>query len=143
MPFPASWPPRVASGVRSIRFFTSGTATANFADNAFMFLDAANVVTPAPLVPYGSNATVNNPLTPTGTGSQGPASGLSASEKPMLWSGNIRICNDGADYLEYSFDGTAVHGKLLKGEIFMYRNRYEAGIAIRGVAGVLFRVEAW
>jgi hypothetical protein len=152
MAFPPAWPPRVPSGVRSIRFYTSGTATSAFADNAFMFLDGAGAdpYTPAPFVPYGSSAPVVNPPTPTGTGG-GPVgspytdpSQAPPTSWPMLWSGNVRICNDGAGALEYSFDGTNVHGLLKSGEIFMYRNRYEAGIAIRGVAATpLFRIEAW
>lgn len=146
MAFPTPWPPRPPSGVRSIRFYVGGTATANFADNAYLFIDGsagtANPFTPGPPTST-SSGTTNNPLTPTGTGSQGVVSQLTSPERPLIWSGNIRICNDGSDYLEYSFDGTNVHGKLLKGEVFMYRNRYEAGIAIRGVAGVAFRVEAW
>jgi hypothetical protein len=139
MPFPASWPPRVPSGIRSIRFFASGVAAAAFDANAFMFLDGAgaNPIIPAPNVPYGSNAPVVNPLTPTGTGTTTPP-----IVHPMLWSGNIRICNDGGATLEYSFDGTNVHGRILASESFTYRNRYEAGIAVRG-AGAAFRVEAW
>lgn len=139
MPFPASWPPRVPSGVRSIRFFASGVATALFDDNAFMFLDGlgANPITPAPNVPYGSNAPVVNPLTPTGTGTTAPP-----IVHPMLWAGNIRIYNDGGATLEYSFDGVNVHGRILATEAPAYRNRYEAGIAVRG-AGAAFRIEAW
>jgi hypothetical protein len=38
MPFPANgWPPRPASAARTFRFFESGTGTANFSDNAFLF----------------------------------------------------------------------------------------------------------
>jgi hypothetical protein len=149
MAFPAAWPPRVSSGVRSIRFYRGGTATANFADNAFMFLDGvgANTITPAPYVPAGSSVQFNAPLAPTGTGG-GPAgsdpSQAPPTVSPMLWSGNVRVCNDGSGDLEFSFDGTNVHGRLKSGEQFQYRNRYEAGIAIRGVSATpLFRVEAW
>lgn len=140
MAFPAAWPPRVPNGLRSIRFFTSGTGTANFSDNAFMFLDGAgaNVYSPTPIVPYGTDAVVNNPLNPTGTG----ITTAPPLIHPMLWSGNIRICNDGSGVLEFSFDGVNIHGRLLTAEVLSYRNRYEAGIAIRG-AGLAFRVEAW
>jgi hypothetical protein len=139
MPFPASWPPRVSSGIRSIRFFAEGTATANFDDSAFMFLDGpgANPMSPGPFVPPGSNAPVVNPLTPTGTGTtQAPVIA------PMLWAGNIRVCVDAGPPLEFSFDGINVHGKVLAGEQLSYRNRYEAGICVRG-AGSVFRIEAW
>lgn len=44
MPFPASWPPRPPSGLRSIRFFVEGTATAAFSDRAYMLLDAIQVL---------------------------------------------------------------------------------------------------
>jgi len=40
MPFPAGWPPRPASSRRSLRFYATGTASANFEDNAFLFRDA-------------------------------------------------------------------------------------------------------
>lgn len=139
MPFPANWPPRPSTGVRSIRFFVSGTGTANFADNAYLFIEGAgaNPFVPAPDVPYGSGVTVNNPLTPTGTG---------ATQAPVvpaqIWSGTMRVCNDGGSALEFSFDGINVHGRLLPGDDFSYRNRYEAGISLRG-NGVAFRVEAW
>lgn len=145
MAFPAAWPPRVPSGIRSIRFFVAGTATNNFADNAFMFIDggagSANTFTPSPPVTTGSTT---NPLTPTGTGSQGVASQLTAPDRPMIWSGNIRICNDSTGDLQFSFDGTNIHGVIKAAEVFMYRNRYEAGICVRGVGGTpTFRIEAW
>jgi hypothetical protein len=139
--------------VRSIRFFQDGTATSNFADNAFLFIDGAgaNPFTPAPYVPAGSSVQFNAPLAPTGTGGgASPAPYPDPSQAPptvypMLWSGNIRICNDGSGDLEFSFDGTNIHGRLKSGELFQYRNRYEAGIAVRGVAAAtpLFRIEAW
>lgn len=146
MAFPAAWPPRVSSGVRSIRFFTSGTATANFSDNAFMFIDGAgaNTFTPAPNVPYGSNATTTNPITPSGTGAATVASAMVGGPAPQIWASSIRLCNDGANSLEFSFDGTNVHGRLLTGEEVTYRGRYEAGISVRYVGGATtFRIEAW
>jgi hypothetical protein len=146
MAFPAAWPPRPSSGLRSIRFYATGTATANFSDNAFLFIDGAgaNTFTPSPAVSTSSGATVN-PLTPTGTGlSPNVANQLTSPVPPMIWSQTIRLCNDGANALEYSFDGTNVHGKLLTGELALYRNRFEAGIAVRFVGGATtFRIEAW
>lgn len=141
MAFPAAWPPRVASGIRSIRFYGSGTSTANFADNAFLFINGAgaNTFSPVPAVTGGATA---DPLTPAGTGT------LTTQPivHPMIWANTIRVCNDGANTLEFSFDGTNVHGVLLKGEQVSYRNRFEAGIAFRypaGGAASAFRVEAW
>lgn len=143
MAFPTPWPPRPPSGIRSIRFFTSGTATANFSDRAYLFIDGSGANPFTPGVPTTtSEGVTNNPLTPTGTGSQGVVSQLTASERPLIWSGNIRIFNDGNGDLEFSFDGVNVHGRLLKGEYHMYRNRYEAGISVRG-SGHAFRIEAW
>lgn len=147
MAFPTPWPPRPPSGVRSIRFFVSGTSTANFADNAFLFIDgaagSANPFTPGPPTSTSSGVT-NNPLTPTGTGSQGVVSQLTSPERPLIWSGNIRICNDSTGDLQVSFDGVNVHGVIKAAEVFMYRNRYEAGISVRGVGGTpTFRIEAW
>jgi hypothetical protein len=134
MPFPASWPPRPASGLHSIRFYATGIATANFSDNAFMFIDGAgaNPFTPLPEVTGGSTTV---PLTPSGTG---VASG--GTPAPQIWAQTIRVVSTGD--VEISFDGTNVHGKILAAEgMVIYRNRFESGIAIRG-AGT-FRIEAW
>ena len=134
MAFPAAWPPRVASGLRSIRFYATGTATGNFSDNAFMFLDGAgaNPFTPLPVIDPSVPTVV--PPTPSGTG---VATG--GSPAPQIWAGNIRIV--AASALELSFDGVNVQGKVAAGTDVTYRNRYEAGIAVRG-SGV-FTVEAW
>lgn len=146
MAFPAAWPPRVASNTRSIRFFTSGTATANFSDNAFLFIDGAgaNTFTPVPNVPYGSNTPVADPLTPAGTGAATVASAMVGGPAPLIWSYAIRVFNDGNSTLEFSFDGTNVHGRLLTGEEMTYNKRHEAGIAVRSIGGTpTFRIEAW
>lgn len=143
MPFPAAWPPRVSSSIRSIRFFKTGTATANFADNAYMFIDGAgaNTYSPVPFVAPGSNGAVANPPTPSGTGSGIPNS-PPPPVAPMIWSSAIRIANDGGGTLEYSFDGTNVAGVVKANETFVYHNRFEAGICVRGASAV-FRIEAW
>lgn len=57
------------------------------------------------------------------------------------WCGNIAIRAVGAN-VEFSFDGTTVHGLVLSGTQTIYQHRYEGGIAIRG-AGATFYVEAW
>ena len=71
MAFPSEgWPPRPPSGTRSIRFYATGTGTANFSDNAFLFIDGtnANPFVPLPVVPPGSTAPVALGSFPVGTG---------------------------------------------------------------------------
>jgi hypothetical protein len=160
MPFPTGWPPVAPkSSVRSIRFFVSGTGTANFSDNAFLFIDdpGANLNTPLAVVPPG-NAPPSPPLPiapvdvspPSGTGtaavdanlSQPPA--LQAVPKATLYAGNIRVSNDeapGGAALDLSFDGVIVQGRVLAGESITFRQRYECGISVKGVAA--FRIHAW
>jgi hypothetical protein len=62
--------------------------------------------------------------------------------KAMLWAQTIRVINAGGGDLEISFDGVNVHGLVPAGLINVYRNRFEAGIAIRG-NGVSYVIEAW
>lgn len=139
MALPAGWPPRSASGRRSIRFYKAGTGTANFEDNAYLFSGNAdaNTYVPLPVVQPGSNAVVNIGSTPSGTGTNDVGAPVS-----MIWSNGIRVCNDGAGTIEFSFDGTNVHGKIAANQSVVFWNRYEAGIAVRG-AGIAFHVEAW
>jgi hypothetical protein len=59
----------------------------------------------------------------------------------MIWSTAIRISNTGAAALEFSFDGTNVHGSVPAGEIREYTSRIEAGVAVRGLTD--FEIEAW
>lgn len=143
MPFPTvGWPPPPCSGRRSIRFYKEGTTTANFSDNAFLFIDepGANTFTPLPDVPPGSNAPVVVPKQPGGTGPS------SDGEKAAIFSTTIRIWNDGANKLEISFDGNVVHGSVAGGKEHIYRQRHEAGISVRfpgGGGASAFRIEAW
>jgi len=163
VPFPASWPPRKSAGVRSLRVYKRGTSTAVFEDHAFIFAEiaTANTLTPTPiLLPGQEGVSVVGGTQTTGSSSPsgaGPVAAidanpslpvaLQASPPPMIWCGALFVANDdapGGNDLEFSFDGTAVHGRLRPGESRIYRDRYEAGIAIRGVpAGVAYRVEAW
>lgn len=143
MPYPLHWPPRHATGRRSLRVYLTGTATANFADNAILFGDVAhpdwNPYTPEPVVPPGGarvNANFDSPMGGgVGLGDNQPA--------PMLWCQSIAITATTAD-LEISFadtDNTLVQGFIPAGQTKIYRDRYEAGIAIRG--GGTFHLEAW
>ena len=143
MAVPTTWPPRPASGRRSIRFYKTGTLTANFADNCWIFGDAANNAnpyTPLPQVVSGTTgAATVVPPSPWGTE---PSDAVSP---PMIWSGSLRITVVGGD-LEFSFDTAnppaIVHGKVLSADrVAYYRDRFEAGMAVRGTG--TFYVEAW
>jgi hypothetical protein len=69
----------------------------------------------------------------------------------MIWCNTIHIYNDGANDLEFTFTAiddagptnTQVHGVVKSGKDNLYRTRFEAGIAVRSVAGTTFRIEAW
>lgn len=143
MTFPASWPPRPPSGIRSLRFYATGVATALFTDTGFMFAEQilANPFTPLPVVVPGTKTTVDVP-DDAGTGLATPVP-VTGAEGPsaQIWSSRIRICATGGT-LEFTFDGTHVHGQVLSGESFYYTQRFESGISVRG-AGVTYRIEAW
>lgn len=165
MPFPAGWPPRPNSGRRSIRFFVTGTTTANWSDNAYLFIDdvGANTFQPMPFIKPGELTVVNVgdrniPGSPMGTGSNPNdilPGDILGHVKPLVWANSIRICNDsGVNSLEYSFAVTGdaagpalpVQGVLRPNQKLLYRDRYEAGIALRfpgGGGAATFRVEAW
>ena len=157
-----AFPVRPATGVRSFRAFAEGTTTTDFADHAIDFAECAGANTlHHPVVARPDTRTV---LGTTTTGSSTPqgarvtpipsAANLSlpraeqAPAAPAITCAQLRICNDGSPgdgRLEFSFDGTNIHGVVLPGEVATYRNRYEGGIAVRhsGGAAVPFRVEAW
>lgn len=264
--FPVGWPPRPSSGVRSLRFFVSGTATANYFDNAFLFKDAnlaqaqigqtlngrviVNVSTPVGtggnafaiqvVIPAGGPHALSAALSPTnakllvvslatdGSGFLIPASntatlvaaaiggvagfaalatgtgadslqfaepatlfffggampifptpdvhpggattnafvgdrraggspmggGMSPSNvvlaQPLLlqpdtqimhFSKNIRVRSTAAAVVKISFDGINQHGEVGNNSECIYRERFEAGIAIQGTG--TFTVEAW
>lgn len=150
MAFPAGWPPRAASGVRSIRYFITGNVTTQaFSDLGLLFSTSQTSHTPLPVVIAGSTNSVAIPATPAGTGSGDKADYDAALAAPapvaMLWASTIRIINDGGIAIEFSFDGTNVHGVVKAGERMEYRRRYEAGIALRLAAPgtTAYRVEAW
>ena len=144
MAFPTGWPPRFPSGTRNIRFYIAATATAAFADRAYLFADqaGANPYTPLPDVRPGGDVSApdyngphNVPATPAGTGQHGD------DPHPMIWSEGIQIINKGATPIYFSFDGTNIHGEVpATSEITMRRR--EAGIAING-SGNAFVVYAW
>jgi hypothetical protein len=70
--------------------------------------------------------------------------GVPEGPLPLIWSTSILIDNTGAHDLEFSFDGTNVHGIVLAGASKTYLDRCEAGIAVRGVGGsTTYVIEAW
>ena len=82
----------------------------------------------------------------TGTGTAAFSGNQFAFEHPdgsgnRAWSNNIRIKATGVD-VEFSFDGTNVHGKVTAGTEVIYNERHEGGIAVRG-NGATFLIEAW
>lgn len=156
MPLPAGWPAPPCPNVRSGRYYVTATATANFEDCAYLFggvlpatVAAVMNISPTPYVAPGAESTPTTlPQHPLGGGrdprdAKHNATISVGTRQGYVWMANIRICNDGGAALEYSFDGTNVHGKILATDApVIYRARYEAGIAVRG-NGATFRIEAW
>jgi hypothetical protein len=75
MAFPVGWPPRPSPGALNIAFFVEGNASADYSDNAYLFIDGvgANPFQPTPYVPPGGEEVVTpitsiGPGTPLGTG---------------------------------------------------------------------------
>lgn len=144
MTFPAQWVSGVGlplpSGVRSLRFYAEDTATANFADRAYAF-GSGSTIPVQPRVQPGQEVASGNAATPVISSPMGGASPQTAL--PAAYS--IRIYNDGTDPLEFSFDGTHVHGVVMGGKEALYRRRFEPGICVRGrsASTPAFRIEAW
>lgn len=154
MAFPNTWPPRVPSGTRSLRVYLTGTTTALFSDNGFIFADVANAnpYTPLPYVaPGGERTTVAVPATPWGSGKDNhdtnpdPAAGPIIAPPPkMIWCRALLIRAGSGGAVEFSFDGTNVHGSVAASGERLYFDRFEAGIALRGAGGTpTFTIEAW
>lgn len=139
MAFPANWPPRQSSGVRSGRFYVTATATADYSDRAYMFS-----ATDANMTPFPATATpMTIPYNPQGGGVTGPNVDGTAGANQQFWMANFKITNTHmTDTLYFSFDGTNDHGQVRAGQTVIYRNRYESGIAVKG-NGIVFAVEAW
>ncbi len=98
---PAPFPSGIGA---SLRFYETGTATADFDDNKWSFTQPSD-------------------------------------DTAQAWSQGIRIRATGAA-LEFSFDGTNVHGAVASGATVEYYERHEGCIYVRGV-GATFFVEAW
>lgn len=147
MALPVGWPPRPAEGRRSIRVYSTGTTTAAFSGNAILFsqITGANTFVPTPIVPPGAeHLTVHNGnYLAGGTPSGGGAMTGQPTVSNMIWSMGIRILNTGANDLQFSFDGTNVHGVVQSGKEVIYNWRHEAGIALKSTVATTFVVEAW
>lgn len=160
MAFPANWPPALPSGRRNIRFYQLVTLSLNFPDNAWMFAPAIQMI-PTPVVDHGSVDPVSltrpqdasasppeglMPSSPLGGGEPSPEVDGSAGPPKSAWSGTIAIWVEAGAYVEFSFDGETVHGRVeggTTGQRATYRNRFEGGIAVRGTAAASCIVEAW
>ena len=129
MAYPQSWPPRQEHARKSLRFFKSLTTTGRFDDSAYIWFDepGANPYLPTPVVPPGGESTQADYLPGMGGGTS------SNGVLPQIPAQMIRIINDGAVDIEFSFDGVYVHGFVKAGETLVYRFRVEAGIALRSV----------
>ena len=165
MAFVAGFPARQPSGQTSIRVYISNTTAGtgfNDTGNSFVFIDqaGANPYTPLPVVEAGDTAAGPSgvktviPPNPAGTGenylTDDPAKPVGQGEltqpsaKAYIWADTIRIENTGANPLEFSFDGTNVHGIVAAGEYKVYGGRREAAISVRGPSGNTdFIIEAW
>jgi hypothetical protein len=133
-----------------------------FGDNAWLFIETAgaNTIDPLPYVKPGSTDPVAVGDTDRAGSPMGgrqiiqdaapvehenpPATQVQANY-PQIWSGAIRIYNAGVGDLEYSFDGTNVHGYIAANQSEIFPNRFEAGICVRGVSGATptVHIEAW
>jgi len=144
MPFPTGWPPRFPSGQRNIRFYIAATATAAYADRAYLFADqvGANPYTPLPEVRPGEDVSAPDYSGPTNLGAPPLGTGQRGDDPhPMIWSEEMMIINNGVSAIYFSFDGVNDHGQVpASGSILM--SRKEAGIAVRG-NGNDFVVYAW
>lgn len=163
MAFPPGWVNTAGNGlprppgIRSMRFFVEGTATANFSDRAYNFSVPANgsvgdqslQVPPSPKVSPGQEVGSGRGVSAVVSSPQGgqrdvaPASQSTPVTAQAAYA--IRISNDGSGVLELSFDGVSIHGVLLSGETREWRRRFEPGVAVRGRSTDTpnFRIEAW
>lgn len=158
MAFPDDWVAISGGGlkrpenIRGARVYYAGTATANFIDTNVAFRDlpgAAPYDQTVIIKPGAEKATISLSRSPSGgtvRASPFDAAGTTPL-KPQVWVRYLQIWHMGnvnVD-LEFSFDGVDVHGVLEdRGTPYfvLYPDRYEGGIALRGL-GVEFKVEGW
>jgi len=154
MAIPANFPPKKPSGIRTLNFYKEGTATTDYADNAYLFADgvganpftAITKLAPGDIsdITYGTSTQSGQPM---GGGSlNGPANttGTQAKAPLVLWSNSISITNTGANDILFSFDGTNTAGRVKAGTTKLYNFRIEGGIAIKSVSATsAFYIEVW
>ncbi len=135
MAFPIGWPPKPASSNRSIRAFKSSATTTDWADNAFIFSDlpGANTYTAKPVVRAGLEMTqIDIGTSPSST------------SVAQICANTIQVTNDGSVDIEVTFDGTNIQGIVKQSETICWRDRREAGIAVRTASSSsAYRIEAW
>jgi hypothetical protein len=146
MPFPEGWPPKATSTFRSVRVFASGTTTANYSDNAWLFGSFPSANQPLPYVAPGSTAPVVIPS--VWGGGRDPHDTLDGVPLgvPSTACRFFRIYNDGTGVIQVSFDGTNVHDEVYANEVHEYEDRAETGVSLRikpASSASDFRVVGW
>ena len=114
---PPTFPAPLPDNIKSLRFYETGVATANFGDREFPF-ESANPKDPAE-----------------------PEQGWVHSIRIRA----IDLIPASGAELEVSFDGATVHGIVPANDARVFEFRHEGGIAVRnaGVAVATFHIEAW
>ncbi len=67
---------------------------------------------------------------------------VSAVGEDFVSSGQI-ISNIGVQSLEFSYDGTNLHGALEKGESITFDDRHRQSVFVRSASGTTVRIWAW
>ena len=100
----ATFPAPFCDNMFTLRFYQTGTLTANFSDNQWPFTHPKDEALPV------------------------------ADRRQAWSRGvRVMVSSTAGDKCEYSFDGVNVHGYLDHGESDIYFERIEGGIAVRGV----------
>jgi hypothetical protein len=112
-----AYPPPFPSDVKSLRFYETGNATADFGDNEFAF------ERPDP----------KDPAEPE----QAWANSIRIRAVDVIPASNAE--------LEVSFDGTNVHAIIPANDAKVFEWRHVGGIAVRNAAAAVatFHIEAW
>jgi len=132
MAFPPDWPPGATDTVRSFRFFVAATATADFADNAYLYGNFPSANKPLPFIKAGSSTPIDVPKAWGGGKAPEDAYEGVPVPTPHYTPRFVIIRNlDPTMVLQVSFDGVNVHDEFPPDTIFAYEDRQEGGIAFR------------